>query len=921
MQGVRIGVRAVWGCLLGVGLLGKQAPGLRVFQEKDVCRAEQGQVIASLDAKGNVRVEANRKTVLSGPGRLYAVRPGATAWSARLPSNAPVPEDAFLVAVAGARDFPGVTTVLLAAPSRTVIPAQIPVARIGLEGPVWGGYNAARNEFTGPIRNVLTVDAVVFGPLFLTSRMDLPVLLNASGAPDSGVRAKSAKREGAEAVLEGTARIPAAKTVELRFLAPPEPVCWTVRQVQVSPETPDVAGDWMQTGPWVRVWLENHGGKAADVTWQVRFTGGKPIAGADKVRVIATPVSARRIVFRCYGTAAPLILRREDGRELRVVGGMAVDNAALPGRATTYSVLPLTWGAKAPEPLTTVKVKTPDLPPLPPAPDVYCSDLKPLVWISGWNGAPRRDLSIEDNPIRIRGETFRKGIGTHAVSEIVFPILSNYRRFVAVVGVDDEKNDTPVGSVTFEVYADDKLLVKTPVLTPFDERYPINVEIPKGAKRLRLVVGDGGNGIGCDHADWANAGFLVEGEPKPEELLSLWLEEGFEPLFDGRASLDGWQGDEKVWSAEGGAIHGKTPKGGERPAILISKRFEGSNFILKLAFRVQTGRAGVVIRHGGKTGVVVQLSGARDTGTITTLSGERLAGAGQYVEIAPDGKPTVRGSVAPSDAFLQKGYAEPGRWNGLTVRARGPHIAVEINGLTAAELIDLRPQAPRSRSGRVGLILLPGEAAAAEFKEIQARRLAAEFGKPIHLFNGTDLTGWTVSSPNQKKTWSVKNGVIDDTGRPPGYLRTTKDFTNYVLRVQLRHLSRGNSGVLLRMVGRDKVWPRSIECQGLIGNLGDIWNIDKFPMKTDPRRTHGRHTAKMHPSNERPLGEWNQYDITLDGGDLEIRVNGLLQNVARDCWETPGKICLQAEGAHMQFRHITLIPILRTSAQAAKSGR
>jgi hypothetical protein len=202
----------------------------------------------------------------------------------------------------------------------------------------------------------------------------------------------------------------------------------------------------------------------------------------------------------------------------------------------------------------------------------------------------------------------------------------------------------------------------------------------------------------------------------------------------------------------------------------------------------------------------------------------------------------------------------------------------------------------------------------AAFRDIQVKRFLPTYGDPIQLFDGKSLAGWAFSSDRQKNTWSVKDGVIRDSGKPAGYLRTTGDYTHYVLRVQMRHLTRGNSGVLVRMVGPDKVWPRSIEAQGMYGNMGDIFNIDKFPMKSDPARTSGRRIRKLHLSSERPLGEWNLYEITLDGGTLEIRVNGRLQNRAKECWETPGKICLQAEGAQLEFRNLTLIPIVRTRA-------
>lgn len=158
-------------------------------------------------------------------------------------------------------------------------------------------------------------------------------------------------------------------------------------------------------------------------------------------------------------------------------------------------------------------------------------------------------------------------------------------------------------------------------------------------------------------------------------------------------------------------------------------------------------------------------------------------------------------------------------------------------------------------------------------------------------------------------------------GKPTGYIRTTADYTSYVLRLQFRHLTRGNGGVLLRMVGNDKVWPRSIEAQGLYGAVGDIFNIDEFPMKTAEERTQGRRTRKIHKSNEKPLGRWNQYEIILDSGDLQIKVNDLIQNTATGCWEAPGKICIQSEGAQMEYRNIVLIPISRDENKSPEAGQ
>ncbi len=188
--------------------------------------------------------------------------------------------------------------------------------------------------------------------------------------------------------------------------------------------------------------------------------------------------------------------------------------------------------------------------------------------------------------------------------------------------------------------------------------------------------------------------------------------------------------------------------------------------------------------------------------------------------------------------------------------------------------------------------------------------------KVIKLFNGKDLTGWTFyledKSAKAEDVWSVRDGVLICKGRPIGYIRTEKDYTNYVLTLEWRfdpEKGAGNSGVLLRMIGPDKVWPKSIEAQLHSGNAGDFWNIDEFKMTVDPERTEGRRTRKTKDSNEKPLGEWNHYEITVDHGTVTLKVNGEVQNVATDCEEVPGKICLQSEGAEIHFRNIELRPL------------
>jgi hypothetical protein len=187
------------------------------------------------------------------------------------------------------------------------------------------------------------------------------------------------------------------------------------------------------------------------------------------------------------------------------------------------------------------------------------------------------------------------------------------------------------------------------------------------------------------------------------------------------------------------------------------------------------------------------------------------------------------------------------------------------------------------------------------------------------LYNGKDLTGWEAFVPDliakkedPAKVWSVKDGILICAGNPVGYIRTKDKYTNYILRVEWRFnpvtKKAGNSGVLLRMVGEDKVWPKSIEAQLQSGSAGDFWNIDNFKMTADPARTNGRNTRKTHGA-ERPVGEWNEYEIIVNKGDVILNVNGEELNRATGCEEVPGYICLQSEGAEIQFRSIRIVPL------------
>ncbi|MCD6288497.1 MAG: DUF1080 domain-containing protein, partial [Candidatus Hydrogenedentes bacterium] len=147
--------------------------------------------------------------------------------------------------------------------------------------------------------------------------------------------------------------------------------------------------------------------------------------------------------------------------------------------------------------------------------------------------------------------------------------------------------------------------------------------------------------------------------------------------------------------------------------------------------------------------------------------------------------------------------------------------------------------------------------------------------KKIVLWNGTDFTGWklfgkTVSQDDPKWTvrefspgdqgceWSIGDGVIQCTGVPSGYMRTTTSYADYKLHVEWRWPGEaGNSGVLVHMNGQDKAWPKCIECQLKSKNAGDFYVINGTEFKEHKEMADGgRRVPRWGDTAEKPLGQW-----------------------------------------------------------------
>lgn len=185
----------------------------------------------------------------------------------------------------------------------------------------------------------------------------------------------------------------------------------------------------------------------------------------------------------------------------------------------------------------------------------------------------------------------------------------------------------------------------------------------------------------------------------------------------------------------------------------------------------------------------------------------------------------------------------------------------------------------------------------------------ADQGKVV-LFNGTDLTGWVpvTESESEDPVFKVEDGMIVVSGKPNGYLRTSRQYGDYSLHVEWKWIGSGtNSGIFQRIQEGDKVWPTAYECQLMAGRAGDIvslggariaevpYNPDvKFPMK---KRIHTGAAIEL------PDGEWNRAEIICKGNKMIVYINGSLENEATLAY-TKGYIALQSEGGTLAFRNV-----------------
>lgn len=392
---------------------------------------------------------------------------------------------------------------------------------------------------------------------------------------------------------------------------------------------------------------------------------------------------------------------------------------------------------------------------------------------------------------------------------------------------------------------------------------------------------------------------------------------GWKMLFDGK-DTSAWRAykgktfPEKGWIVKDGVLSTVADVKGAADIVTVD---EYADFELELEWSV-----------GAKSnsGIIYRVAETLDATWQTGPEYQILDDTGNNV--AP-GDPHAAGAVYDIYGCMPGKVLKPvGEYNQSRIRVRNNVVQHWLNGIKVAEYrLDSDEWKQKIAASKFkgyagfgvqpkGRIALQYHDGSVSFRNIRVRDLNAKLPGEVTLFDGKSLSGWSGFFEGKAKledVFSIKNGVLMDKGTPVGYAYTTAKYRNYVLFVQWRFdadKKPGNSGVLLRVGPNDKVWPFSLEAQLESGNAGDFWKIEEFPAWGDSARTNGRNIKHTHGA-ERPLGEWNEYEIIVDHDQVRLAVNGDTLNEASRVEELDGRIALQAEGAEIEFRNIRLAPI------------
>jgi Domain of Unknown Function (DUF1080) len=178
------------------------------------------------------------------------------------------------------------------------------------------------------------------------------------------------------------------------------------------------------------------------------------------------------------------------------------------------------------------------------------------------------------------------------------------------------------------------------------------------------------------------------------------------------------------------------------------------------------------------------------------------------------------------------------------------------------------------------------------------RKGVVQWGAPVRLFNGRDISGWHVVGGENH--WKAVNGILTNAQRG-GNLVTDRTFGDFKLHAEFRYPQDGNSGVYLH--GRHEV-----QVEDTVGHPRATTSIAGIYGFLLPNQNAAK-----------GAGEWQTYDITLVGRVVTVVLNGKRVICEQEIpgptggaldsdEEKPGPIMLQGDHTAVEYRNVVITP-------------
>ena len=220
-----------------------------------------------------------------------------------------------------------------------------------------------------------------------------------------------------------------------------------------------------------------------------------------------------------------------------------------------------------------------------------------------------------------------------------------------------------------------------------------------------------------------------------------------------------------------------------------------------------------------------------------------------------------------------------GQWNSFRIIMVGERVSVWLNGKL---LVDhARMENYFNRKGqipRTGPIQLQTHGGEIRWRNVFIREIGTNEGNEIlaskggndfkSAFNGKNFEGWAGPTNN----YSVDHGSIQCMKGKGGTIYVNDELGDFSARMEFKLPPGGNNGLAIRYPGSgDTAYVGMCELQVLDDSA-------KKYAKLHPAQYHGSAYGMVPAARgyQRPVGEWNFQEVTVDGSRIKVELNGTL---------------------------------------------